>query len=194
LQIQIAFFKMQTEYMDSVVTPPPAGRRLRLTRALVVTLIGVGIVVICAVCVIAVLPVHRQGTKPDVAQASADKLLTQVSQGDQSVAVPKLEQAAKSAGSDHERAVYELALAHSYFELAQPAKALPHALAAERAEPTDQSAALLATAYRDEGDLANAARYFGLAAARSPKPRDPSERSPRSDYLNEQRDAERHLK
>lgn len=139
-------------------------------------------------------PSPRPETPQQVALRESSGLLKQVEGGDGSSAVTELKRRAGKATDPDVRATYDVALAHSYFELNRPHDALASALRAEDSRPTAESAALIATAYRNLGDYANAAKYFGIAAERSPEPRDERERAPRNDYLIEQREAEDHLK
>lgn len=58
--------------------------------------------------------------------------------------------------------------------------------AAESYDQLDESAlsaAAVAKASEDVGDFANAAKYYGIAAERSPKPLSPEERAPYNDYM-----------
>jgi tetratricopeptide (TPR) repeat protein len=93
----------------------------------------------------------------------------------------QLAQLESEAESKTDKETYALASANLYRQANQLDNALQKAEGAKTTYQSAISAATLAEVYRAQGDYANAAKYYGIASARSPKTA-PNERSAYNDY------------
>lgn len=124
-------------------------------------------------------------------QQTADKLLVKSQNGgaEQSVeALKKLANDETTKPSD--KLIYSTALIRAYFDNNDPNSAAKQAVIVDADYPTANSAATAGFAYRDAGMFELAAKYFGLAAERSPKSSSATERTAYSGYLIEKKLAE----
>lgn len=89
---------------------------------------------------------------------------------------------------------YLSASARIYINAGDYSNALIAAQKSEAVNPTALSAADVAMAYSQSEDYKNAAKYYDLAAKRSPKPASPTERAPYNDYIILKNAAEAEIK
>ncbi|CAN5385636.1 hypothetical protein BH09PAT4_BH09PAT4_08190 [soil metagenome] len=85
---------------------------------------------------------------------------------------------------------YQNELALIYLQQGKQSEALDLAAQVEDSGQTASSASTLAAIYFAQGDYKQAAKYYGIAMERSPKPSRSTERAPYNDYANLKKEAE----
>jgi uncharacterized protein YxeA len=104
----------------------------------------------------------------------------------------KLRDEEASAPAD-QKADYGLARVGLYSEAGRINEALALALQVDADYKTDETAATVAALYEAKKDYANAAKYYQIAADRTEKTTDSTQRSPYNDYMVSKRNAESKL-
>lgn len=104
--------------------------------------------------------------------------------------VEKLKELAANETDTAKKSEYLDGVASIYINSNDSSAAVAAALAYEENDQSALSAQTLARAYFENQDYENAAKYYGIAAERSPQPASPTERAPYNDYKILQREAE----
>lgn len=104
--------------------------------------------------------------------------------------VNELEKLIKNEKDAAKKESYQAELALTQANQLNVDQGLQTALDADKAHPTAITASVVAGIYMDKKDYPNAAKYYGLAMDRSPKPASPTERSPYNDFAALKKQAE----
>jgi flagellar basal body-associated protein FliL len=94
----------------------------------------------------------------------------------------KLDEAEKNGANDDEKEAYALKSVELLQLADKPKEALQEAIRVDTTYASASTAATIAALYNSTGNYKQAAKYYGLAAARSSKTDDPSVRSAYNDY------------
>lgn len=121
---------------------------------------------------------------PITAEQKAQDIVDSVANGvDATVAGEQLEQLADDTSDTKERSDYLAAASDLYVNSNNYPSALKVASTVEESNESALSAGSIAHIYELQGDYENAAKYYQIAADRSDKPLNSSERAPYNDYL-----------
>ncbi|MEP6710695.1 MAG: hypothetical protein ABJA64_03165 [Candidatus Saccharibacteria bacterium] len=105
-----------------------------------------------------------------------------------------LKKLADNESNKVDKAKYLSGAAQAAMSASNPKTALDYATQAEAANPSAETAADIGAYASESGDFALSAKYFGIAADRSGKTNDPTERTPYNDYMALKREAEVQIK